>query len=88
MTDISKIPAGFNDGEDSISRPDLWAHFVAVVEGEVFSHFSFARSVAEGTIAAFRSGPIFVEVASPADIPPTGTLWDGQTFIAAPITEL
>lgn len=79
MTDPT-IPAGFNHGEDPVSRPDLWAFFVCVCEGEVVTHFAFAKSINPGHIAAFRSAPIFVEVTSPNEIPPAGTSWDGTQF--------
>lgn len=80
------LPEGFNPGEDPISRPDLWAIFVCVCEGEAVTAFSFAKSVNPGHIAAFRSAPIFVEVGSPSDVPPAGALWDGQSFTAPPVT--
>lgn len=76
------LPAGFNAGEDPISRPDLWTFFICICEGEVVTAFSFAKSVNPDHIAAFRSGPIFVEVGAQSDIPPAGSLWDGESFTA------
>lgn len=77
------IPAGFNPGESPSERPDLWAFFVAVCgdDNEVVTHFSFAKSVAGGAIAAFRSGVRFIEVERPSELPPAGHLWNGSSFV-------